>query len=50
MELFGRFISAGYDVMQIPIPLFGYTFTFWQVFMFTVVGSAVVGLIYGIFK
>ena len=50
MNLFGQFIAAGYDVMQRSIPLFGYTFTFWQVFIFSVVGSAVVGLIYGILK
>lgn len=50
MNLFGQFIAAGYDVMQISIPLFGYTFTFWQVFIFSVVGSAVVDLIYGILK
>lgn len=35
MESFGAMISLTVDIMKIPITIWGFTFSFWQVFLFS---------------
>lgn len=47
MSAFGDIINGAFDILNLSIPLFGYSFTYWQVLLF----SFVAGLIlYAIFR
>ena len=39
-----------FKILNLSISLFGYHITFWQVFMFVIVGSLLLWLIFGILK
>lgn len=42
--------SGCYSMMQLPISLFGFDITLWQLFIFTSLSYCVVRLVYGFFK
>lgn len=42
--------TSGYEIMQLPITIEGFTFTLWQLFVFFTVLYLVVRLVFGIFK
>lgn len=46
MEIISKLFSVTLAVFQLPITIFGYTFSFWQVFCFSVV-AGIVGYILG---
>lgn len=39
MEYFGKLIMSIVDFMKIEFSVFGYTISYWQVFLFTMVGG-----------
>lgn len=46
----GAYFNAVYQLLQIPITLFGFTFSFFEVLMFILVVSIVFMLISGLMK
>lgn len=41
MELLAKMLSSAFEIFCLPLNLFGYSFSFWQVFAF----SAVAGIV-----
>lgn len=50
MGEFKSVVDTCFSIMQLSIPLFGYQFTLWQVFIFSAISYAVVRLVFGIFR
>lgn len=50
MDAMKTIFSACYSIMQLPIPLFGFQLTLWNIFIFSAVAYCVVRLVFGIFK
>lgn len=50
MEIFGTIISATMGLFQKELTVFGYTFSFWQVFVFTFVAAILAFAIGGFFN
>lgn len=42
--------TFGYELMQLPVTLEGFTFTLWELFIFSVLLSIAVSFLFGIFK
>lgn len=45
MELFTAAVTSVIDLMRIDFTLFGYTFSLWQVFLFSIIAGAVAGAV-----
>lgn len=49
MEIFGTVLSLVMGLFQTEFTLYGFTFSFWQVFVFTTVASIVGGILWEVF-
>lgn len=49
MELIGTMIGATVDIFKQEFTLFGFTLSFWQVFLFSCVSSIVAWILWRIF-
>ncbi len=49
MDAFASALGAVVRVFQRPLTLYGFTFSWWEVFLFTIVASIVAIIIGGIF-
>lgn len=49
METFGAVITAVVGLFQKPLTLYGFTFSFWEVFLFTAVVGIIAFILGGIF-
>lgn len=49
MGAFLDIVQAGLSVMMLPLSLFGFTITLWQVFLFSAVAYAVLRVVFGMF-
>ena len=49
MELFGQAVQSALDIFKIEFTLWGFTFSFWEVFAFTIVAGIVCWVISEIF-
>ena len=49
MELMKQFFSATLAVFQVPLTLFGFTFSFWDIFIWTAVADLLLVFIGGLF-
>ena len=45
MEYVGQLLSVVLHIFRIPLDIFGYQISFWQVFVYTVVASVVLGFV-----
>lgn len=50
MEIISKLFSVTLEVFQLPITIFGYTFSFWEVFCFSIVAGIVAYIIGGFFN
>lgn len=48
MEIIGEFFQLIIKFFQIPITVYGFTFSFWDVFLFTIVVSIIAYFIGGV--
>lgn len=49
MELFGTLLSLVMDLFQMEFTLYGFTFSFWQVFVFDIVVGIIAWIIMEVF-
>lgn len=49
METFGAVINAVVGLFQMPLTLYGFTFSFWEVFLFTIVVGIIAFILGGFF-
>ena len=50
MESVGTLFSFALDLLKTPLSLYGYTFSFWQMFWWTLVAGLLIWLIVRIFS
>lgn len=50
MEIFARFMGMVFDFLKTPITIYGYTFSYWDIILYTLVFSAVIAFIRGWFN
>ena len=50
MEFIGQVFFKTIDAFKVPITIFGFTFSFWEVFCFIIVAGIVAYIIGGIFS
>lgn len=50
MELVQTWLSSTLAIFQIPITIFGFTFSFWDVFIWSAVAGLLLAFIGGIFN
>ena len=46
MSIFVLFFQKIYELFQLELTLYGFTFSFWDLFMFTVISSLIVRFIF----
>ncbi len=49
MELFGQLLTMVLDLLQVEFTIFGFTFSFWQVFVFDIVAGIVAWILSEVF-
>lgn len=50
MQLMKTVFDACYSIMSLPVPLFEYRVTLWQLFVFGTLAFCVVRAVFGLFK
>ena len=50
MEVLQSWLSSVLDVFQVPITIFGFTFSFWDVFLWSIVAGLVLTFLGGLFN
>ncbi len=49
MELFGQLLTMVLDLLLVEFTIFGFTFSFWQVFVFDIVAGIVAWILSEVF-
>ena len=50
MEIFGKILSSTFSLFRMDLTILGFTFSFWEVFVFTVVVGVLAYIIGGFFS
>ena len=50
MDIIKRIFEVVYEIANIPVQLFDFTITFWQIFIFSVFGALIVWFIRKLFE
>jgi len=50
MEVFGAFLSGVMGVLTRPLEIFGYSFSMWNLFLFSLAMGALSRLVWGFFQ
>lgn len=50
MEIIGQLLSKTVEIFKLPLTLFGFTFSYWEVFCFGIVASILAYIIGGFFS
>lgn len=50
MEIVGQVLLKTYELFKVPITLFGFTFSYWEVFCFVIVAGIVAYILGGFFS
>lgn len=50
MEIFAAVFKFAYDILNIPINAYGFTFSLWSVFIFSVVAGIVLWFIFSVLE
>ncbi len=50
MEYFAKLLSGTLSLFKLPVTIFGFTFSFWEVFCFVIVAGIIAYIIGGLFS
>ena len=45
MEYVGQLLSFVFEIFKLPLDIFGHQISFWQIFVYTVVASVILGFV-----